>query len=170
MKTEEIWDRYNAALYFFILRRVKDEETTRDILQSSFVKIHEKKQQLKDAAKLKGWVFQLVRNETVDHFNRRKNIQLDAGDTEHLPIGFCCFDRFIEELPPLYRAPIELVYLEGKSQQEAAEVLAIGLTAAKGRIRRAKEMLKEKFVSCCKFTINEKSLLVGQPDCAHCEG
>lgn len=169
MKTEEIWAKFNTVLYFFILKRVKDEETTRDILQSSFVKIHEKKHQLKDPRKLKAWVFQLVRNEVMDHFKRQKNFLPEAEETELRAIDFCCFDRFIEELPPLYRAPMELVYLEGKGQQDAADILTIGLAAIKGRIRKAKDMLKEKFVSCCKFTLNEKNQLVGQPDCANCE-
>lgn len=168
MDSEEIYQKYYSNLFFFILKKVKDEVATKDILQTSFLKIHEKKHQLKEKSKLKAWVFQIVRNEINNHFNSINTQPFKELPAESLSEGACCLDRFIDELPELYQAPVKLIYLEGKSQQEAAGLLGISLAAAKGRIRRSKEILKEKFIACCKYQVNENNQLIGEPDCEVC--
>lgn len=168
MESEEIYQKYYASLYLFILKRVKNEVISEDILQSTFLKIHEKKSQLKDPTKLKHWIFQIVRNEIIDHFNSQKPKIVDVLPSEATEDGACCLHRFIDELPDLYRNPIQMVYLEGKSQNETAEKLGISLAAIKGRIRRAKEILKEKFKICCKYSVDGNNQLIGQADCQVC--
>ncbi len=168
MDSEEIYQKYYSTLFFFILKRVKDEVATKDILQTSFLKIHEKKHLLRDKSKLKAWVFQIVRNEINNHFKAIDTQPFIELPSETLEESSCCLDRFIDELPDIYQIPVKLIYLEGKSQQETADHLGITLAATKGRIRRAKEDLKESFISCCKYQINEKNQLVGEPDCEDC--
>lgn len=160
MDSEEIYQKYYSGLFFFILKRVKDEPATKDILQTSFLKIHEKKHQLKDRTKLKAWVFQIVRNEINNHLKTIQTQPFKEQPFETFAENACCLDRFIAELPDLYQIPVKLVYLEGKSQQEAADLLNISLSALKGRIRRAKEILKGQFQECCNYQINKKNQLV----------
>lgn len=168
MDSGEIYQKYYSNLFFFILKRVKDEVATKDILQTSFLKIHEKKHQLKEKSKLKAWVFQIVRNEIINHFKAIHTQPFNDVPSVNVTEGACCLDRFIDELPALYQDLVKLIYLDGKSQQEAADLLEISLAAAKGRIRRAKEILKERFISCCKYQVNEKNQLVGEADCEVC--
>lgn len=169
MDSREIYQKYYSALYFFILKRVKNEVATQDILQTTFLKIHEKKHQLKDVTKLKAWVFQIARNEIINHFNDLDTQPLNEVPAEMVAETACCLDRFIEELPTPYQIVVTLVYLEGKNQQEAAELLGLTLAAIKARIRRAKEILKEQFIVCCKYQLNDKNQLVGEPDCEVCD-
>ncbi|RAI88049.1 MULTISPECIES: sigma-70 family RNA polymerase sigma factor [Algoriphagus] len=169
MDSEEIYQKYYSTLFFFILKRVKDEVATKDILQTTFLKIHEKKYQLKDRSKLKGWLFQITRNEIANYFNSRDSQPVEEPISETNVETPCCLDRFIDELPKLYQTPVQLVYLEGKSQQETANLLGISLASTKGRIRRAKEILKERFRICCKYQVNEKNQLVGKSDCEVCD-
>ena len=52
--------------------------------------------------------------------------------------------RAIATLPDKYRAPIILRDIEGRSYDEIAEILELGLGTTKSRISRARGLLKEK--------------------------
>ena len=68
METQKIWKQFNDALYFFILKKVKNENAANDIFQNTFLKIHNNLHQLKEEEKAKAWVFQIARNEIANHF------------------------------------------------------------------------------------------------------
>lgn len=82
--------------------------------------------------------------------------------------AYCCFDNFINELPLIYKEPIELVYIKGKKQQQVAEILDISLANVKARIRRAKGILKKNFSECCKYEFDKNGSLIGEADCSKC--
>lgn len=173
METQKIWKQFNEELYFFILKKVKNETATNDIFQNTFLKIHKNLHQLKEEEKAKAWVFQIARNEIANHF---KNETKHIGAVEEIEEiiseknqAYCCFDRFINDLPIIYREPIQLVYIKGKKQQEAAEILQISLANVKARIRRSKDILKEKFSECCKYELDKNGSLIGEPDCSVCK-
>ncbi len=173
MQTSTLWNNYAEVYYFFILKRVGNQDTAKEVLQNAFLKIHQKLSQLNDSEKAKEWGFQIVRNELNQHF--RENAKMhpteefqqlsNAPNLENV----CCFDRFIRELPEKYREVIQLVYLQGKKQKEVAEKLNISLANVKARIRRAKNILHEEFERCCKFETDKNGKLVGTPNCAYCE-
>jgi len=172
MNTQEIYQKYGDPLYFFILKRVRDEAVAHDVFQNTFVKIHNNLDQLKDPQRVRSWVFQIARNEIIDlvssesKFVPQKRELKDKSDTQGM--SPCCFNRFMEELPKNYKQTLQLVYVQGKKQQEAADVLGLSLANVKAHIRRAKELLKTRFVTCCQYQLDASGKLVGEPDCAHC--
>ena len=84
--------------------------------------------------------------------------------------AICCFDKFINDLPPPYKEVIEIVYIKGKKQKEAASILGITLMNVKVRIKRAKDILKKNFNECCKYSFNANGDLIGESNCNICEG
>lgn len=174
--TQNIWDSFEGSLFYFILKRVKDETTSKDILQEVFIKIHLNLHQLKDDKKLKSWVFQITRNQIAEYFRKtNKIIELSdfkeeklTDDFDHSEIEFCCFENLIDELPEKYSKVLTLISVEGKKQKEVASQLHLSIPNIKSRVHRAKEMLKEKFIECCQFSLNEKGLLVGEQNCQRC--
>lgn len=172
METQKIWTQFNEELYFFILKKVKNEIVTNNIFQNTFLKIHKNLHQLKEEEKLKAWVFQIARNEIANYFKQESLYIAEINqDTEAFSDKYqniCCFDKFINDLPILYKEPIELVYIKGKKQQEVAEILNISLANVKARIRRAKDILKKNFNECCKYEFDKNGSLVGEPNCSKC--
>ena len=172
METQKIWNSFNEELYFFILKKVKDRDITNDVFQNTFLKIHKNISKLKNEEKAKAWVFQIARNEINNHFNKESvySNNLDTNKEtllqkyEHV----CCFDKFIDELPKIYKQVIELIYIKGKKQKDTAEELNISLENVKARVKRAKEILKQRFNECCKYEFNKQGKLFGEPNCSVC--
>lgn len=172
-ETQKIWDNYKDELYFFILKRVRDTGAAGDILQNTFLKIHKNLDRLKEQTSTRAWTYSIARNEIANFFSKESLYVEKTGISDATPIDtyeeVCCFDNFIMELPHIYREAIELVYIQGKRQQEAADILKISLANLKARLRRAKELLKQKFSECCKYELDKNGDLVGESNCAKCE-
>ncbi|MAP80694.1 MAG: RNA polymerase subunit sigma-70 [Aequorivita sp.] len=172
MDTEKIWTQFNEQLYFFILKRVKNEVATGDIFQNTFLKIHKNIHRVREDQKIKAWVFQIARNEIANYFSNEAKYVNHLNNQEYSTTesteAFCCFDEFINDLPSIYKETVELVYIQGKKQEEAAQLLSISLANIKARIRRSKAMLKEKFSECCKYDFDKNGNLIGEADCAKC--
>ncbi|MEM9362498.1 MAG: sigma-70 family RNA polymerase sigma factor [Bacteroidota bacterium] len=173
LTTETIWNLQGPSVYLYILKRAKDTAVAEDVLQNTFVQVHEHLGSLKDTSKVKPWVFQIARNELAKYY-RKSPIAISntqSPDTEDPLVidEFCCFERFLEELPKHYQKVIELVYLHGKTNEEAAKELDLSLANVKARIRRAKDKLRERFQECCNFSINKSGKLEGSADCAVCD-
>ncbi|MEO9894516.1 sigma-70 family RNA polymerase sigma factor [Aurantibacter sp.] len=172
METQNIWNKYSNQLYLFILKRVKNTEVSNDIFQNTFFKIHKNLTKLKDEVKVKAWVYQIARNEIANHFNTKSNcvekFDRDNNVASEEYEQICCFDEFINELPEKYKNVIELIYLEGKKQKDVSRILEISIENVKVRIRRAKDILKERFRACCKYEFDKGGKLVGEANCLVC--
>ena len=172
LTTERIWQEQGTALYLFILKRTNDAMVAEDVLQNTFLKIHEHLHGLKDTSKAKAWSFQIARNELANYYKGNPaTVAMNAsGDLEEPPLmdDFCCFERFLDELPESYKKVIQLVYLEGKTNPQAAYELHLSLANVKARVRRAKNILKQRFQECCHFKLNNSGKLVGVPQCIVC--
>ncbi|MEM6317468.1 MAG: sigma-70 family RNA polymerase sigma factor [Bacteroidota bacterium] len=172
METQEIWNNYSDELYFFILKKVQDKNTANDILQNTFLKVHDNLAKLQAMDKVRAWTFQIARNEIANYFNSATTYAEKLNTNQSIPereVPFtCCFDRLIEELPKIYKEAVEMVYIQGYKQKEVAQALGISLENTKARIRRAKEILKENFRVCCNYEVNKAGKLVGEADCSTC--
>lgn len=173
METQKIWNNFSGELYFFILKKVKNKDVTNDIFQNTFLKIHKNISQLQKEEKVKAWIFQIARNEIVNHFNTEAvyvekmiiNKQNPPQEYEHI----CCFDKFITDLPEIHRQVIELIYVKGLKQKEVAKELEISLENVKVRVKRAKDILKKKFNECCNYGIDKNGKLIGESSCPICK-
>jgi len=175
--TSEVWNIFHDNIYHFIRKRIDDESDVQDILQDVFIKIHLNKDKIKDESKVQSWIYQVARNTINDFFRSKSKMLLDSDvpELEDQTVGFygkqeifCCLHPFVEELPEKYKEAIKLSDLEGKKQQEVADLLNISLSGVKSRIQRAREILKHKFVDCCNFSLNADGQLIGEQDCARC--
>jgi RNA polymerase sigma-70 factor (ECF subfamily) len=173
METQKIWNNFNDELYFFILKKVKNKDSANDIFQNTFLKIHKNLSKLEKEEKAKAWIFQIARNEIINHLNK-ESIYVEKLDiNKEIPLQkyqhICCFDKFINDLPKIYRQVIELIYIKGLKQKDVAKELDINLENVKVRIKRAKDILKKKFNECCKYEFDKNGKLIGESNCSICK-
>lgn len=153
---EYLYDNYSGALYGIIYKIIKDEEKAQDLMQDVFIKIWRK---ISDYDPSKGrlftWMVNIARNTSIDLIRKEKNIWLDdieenIGNVDKISnyqqdIATIDLKGLLEKLRPERKVLVDMVYLQGYTQEEAAERLQIPLGTAKSRIRTALQDLKTFF-------------------------
>jgi RNA polymerase sigma-70 factor (ECF subfamily) len=161
---EHIWNEHADQLRGFIYRRIPDPSVVDDLVQEVFVKVQSRVETLKDEARLQGWLYQITRNVIVDHFRGRKPEE-ELPDTLDLPEEEQsrvleelaeCVRPMMNALPEKYRLPVLLSELDGLPQKEVDKRLGLSLSAAKSRVQRGRERLKEIFADCCHFEMDHR--------------
>eukprot|EP01086_Lenisia_limosa_P000898 TRINITY_DN1156_c0_g1_i1.p1 TRINITY_DN1156_c0_g1~~TRINITY_DN1156_c0_g1_i1.p1 ORF type:complete len:180 (-),score=12.42 TRINITY_DN1156_c0_g1_i1:336-875(-) len=178
MTTQYIWNLYADDVKHFILSKVQDDFVADDLLQDTFIKIHTKKDSLKDASKLKAWVFSVARYTVLDYFRKHKLVASDndtevvypEGTSEHTEAD--CLHGILKSLPKKYKLPLYLSDIKGLKQQEVAAQLDLPLATVKSQIQRARKQIAQGFMDCCDFKMNDQGYLVGEikdkKDCKVC--
>lgn len=159
-----LYDQYASALFGVIRKIVHDEEQARDLLQDTFIKIWNNLDAY-DASKgrLFTWLLNVARNTAIDSLRSAKagsrpnsahaihtdaeNVfivdkqhQADPVNIEHIGV-----QDIVSKLRPERKMLIDLVYFNGYTHEEAAEVLNLPLGTVKTRIRSALQELKQFF-------------------------
>ena len=181
--TEQIWQEFSDRLRLFILRRVRSEHDTEDILQDVFWKIHNNIHTLKHGEKLEAWIYQIARNTIIDYYRHHGKAPSDiaempeqaaepvvAGDTPEEVVA--CLKPMIDDLPEKYRQAVVLTEYENLTQKEMSQKLGLSLSGAKSRVQRAREKLKGTLLACCHFDFDRRgNILDYQPKeqtCRYC--
>lgn len=144
------WSQVQNELKGFVYKRVKDKALTEDIVHDVFLKVQTKIQQLQETDKIFGWIYQITRNTIIDHYRKSakiidpKDIDWESTPTNYNDCVTDALNELIPTLPDKYRIPLEMTELQNMSQVEVAEKLNLSYTAAKARVQRARQMLKEK--------------------------
>ncbi|RUT73298.1 RNA polymerase sigma factor SigZ [Ancylomarina longa] len=157
---EHLWRTYHKQLLSFIQKRVADSATAEDILQEVFIKIHTCIDSLQEGRKVKAWLFQITRNTIIDYYRRSNDVTdlnspLQDLEDENNPDALTdiqtCILPMIKSLPETYRDALLLSELNGLSQKQLADKLHISYSAAKSRVQRGRNLLKEALRKCCSF-------------------
>jgi RNA polymerase sigma-70 factor (ECF subfamily) len=167
--TERIWHEHAAQLRGFIHRRIPDASVVDDVLQEVFLKIQTKIAGLRDETCLQSWLYQITRHTIVDHFRSQKPEQelpatLDlpeAHDSCVLQELAECVRPMMDALPEKYRLALLWSELEGLPQKEVAARLGLSLSAAKSRVQRGRDRLKDLFTECCHFKLDHQGRVMG---------
>lgn len=156
---DQAWQEHRAKLYRFVLKRVQDEALAEDIVHDVLMKAHTRQETLRDARKLQSWLYQITRNTIIDHYRSQKPLEPmpDELIREHSEEDgraqrelARCLVPLLNELPELYRRALTLAEFEGLAQREVASRLGLSLSGAKSRVQRARRMLYEVLLECCR--------------------
>jgi RNA polymerase sigma-70 factor, ECF subfamily len=160
----ELIRKYQEPLFGFICRYTGDEETARDLVQETFVRLYFGIRQFKPRAKFATWLYSIAMNLCRDHARSKHRRQtyatesLDAGDVHReVPSedrgpaanvesreGLAALEKAIHELPHDLRVALLLFTIEGRSPQECAELLGVSAKAVETRVYRARKRLENK--------------------------
>lgn len=151
------WRSLDAALHGFFHARVADPQARADLVQDVLLRMHERRDQLRDEDRLEAWAFRVARNALVDHYRRKHPSEALPELVEPEPepenrnaeiLGAWLRTR-IEQLPASYREALELTEIKGLSQREAAEALGVPYSTLKSRVQRGRDLLHAELLGCC---------------------
>lgn len=157
---ENLYNQFAVELHEYIRRKVRDDETAKDILQDIFLKLFSNSSRIPEPQKLRNWVFAISRNAVIDHFRKNRKMtnlthqipEMDTSDIEPDGDEFSqCFLPFIQELPPLERDLLTKVDIQGKKQKILAEEMNISYSGLKSKVQRSREKVKKMFEECCQI-------------------
>jgi RNA polymerase sigma-70 factor (ECF subfamily) len=146
---------------------LNDYEEAVDLSQETFVRLYFALERYHTEFAFSTYIYRIATNLAISELRKRKRrtllsltglfqgddekIEFQPPDTRTLQdAGFeedersRTIARAIETLPPKYRLPVILRDVEGKSYEEVAAILELGLGTTKSRISRGRGLLKEK--------------------------
>jgi RNA polymerase sigma-70 factor, ECF subfamily len=178
---EALWGRFADRLHAFILSRVDDPQEAEDLLQEVFLRVHHNLCCLPAPEKLQPWIYQITRNQIIDHYRKRRAVEElpdDLAEEDSLLLTeedrgaalALSLQEMIEQLPEPYRQALLLAEIEGKSQKEIAERLDISYSGVKSRVQRARKKLLDLLLACCHFELDQGGRIIDYyARCCCCE-
>ncbi len=188
VSTESAWQALSQQLHAFFRRRVTDDQLAEDLLQETFVRVHNGLASLQKQERLTAWVQRVAHNTLRDHFRKgfvSKEVLTsdgvvaddipeeppsDENYNEEIAAGLGCI---VQQLPPRYREAIELAEIQGLTQSEVGVRLGLSLSGAKSRVQRGRVKLTGLLLDCCHFELDRYgNVLEYQPQrmCSGCCG
>ena len=152
----QLYRRHKNSLYTFCFRLLHDRDDAVDVVQETFVKIHNRLWSLKDSSSFRTWMFAIARNEVYVVFRRRKttnglNEEAELVRGEETPLDIVIGEertelvqRFLGKLKPEYREVLILREYEQLSYAEIAEVTGDTESSVKSRLFKARKSLMQK--------------------------
>lgn len=158
---EKLFRKYYASLQRFLWGYVKNQQVAEDLVQESFVRIWENREDLNPDKKIKTYLYKIGRNLAIDH-NRHKKIVREweeekkalhsfssvdntIDDKLHKKIMVTRVKKAIEDLPERRRLVFILSRYDGMTYKEIAEKLDISVNTVDTQICRALQTLRDKF-------------------------
>lgn len=148
-----LYDNYYQPLVHFAISIVEDAGVAEDIVQDFFVNFWLRKQYRKIDGGLEKYLYRSIKNNaliSIRNSSRRANIieKLYRNDSpfshpEAEADAFETLHWWINRLPGERKKIFQLVYLEEKSYQEAADLLCISKNTVKTQIARSLQFLRE---------------------------
>ena len=126
-----------------------------DVTQTTFVRAFTRLDQLVDSARERPWLLQIAYHGALEVLRRRRDVPTDPAELPDRPTGddteriadrratAVLLHAAIDGLPGNLRLAFVLRDVEGLSTHEVATTLGIGESAAKMRVARAREQLRQ---------------------------
>ena len=141
---EADYDTYCGPVYRLAMVYLGRHADAEDVTQEAFFRLLYRSPAFVDEAHKKRWLLQVTANLCRDQlrgFWRGRIIELEDTLPAAAPEELEALSAVLT-LPEKYRLPIHLYYYEGYSVAEMADILKLGKSAVKMRLKRGRELLK----------------------------
>jgi RNA polymerase sigma-70 factor, ECF subfamily len=151
---EELVKRYQHGLFVFVMRFLRDEQASLDIVQESLVKIYTLIDKIDVNRKFSTFLFEIAKNSAISEFRKRKHSVsleqiVDLENDETFMEQFLRLDaaqnvrRAVKKLPGKYQRVITLYYFDELSYEEVSKRLKVPVNTIRTHLKRAKVQLKK---------------------------
>jgi RNA polymerase sigma factor (sigma-70 family) len=153
---ETVVTGYYEPLYRFAISLTHTETDACDLAQQTFYMWATRGHQLRDASKVKSWLFTtlyrafLESRRSQTRFPHSELTETDPALPVIQPEAARQLDAMqaveaLGQVDEVYRAPVALFYLEDCSYQEIADILQVPIGTVKSRLARGLAQLKQTF-------------------------
>lgn len=156
---DELMERYGQDILRLVYSYVNNSQMAEDLTQDIFVKCYKSLHTYSGKSKLRTWLWRIAINHCKDYLKSWYNRNVLV--TEEEPANYRTTKQMVEDtviqkeeddqliaaimtLPIKYREVIYLFYYEELLIKEIAVLTEVSANTVKTRLRRAKELLKER--------------------------
>ena len=156
-KMTELYMTYRELLLKIALKILHNQDDAEDVLHLAFERIARDFSKIGEVSghQTRNFLVIIVRGLAVNLYNERKKViklpfenlddMADALETENQmleQIGYEALRKALEQLPPMHRDVLYLMYFEELSVKEIAGFLGLTEAAVKKRLERARQALR----------------------------
>jgi RNA polymerase sigma-70 factor (ECF subfamily) len=153
LSTESLVERFYQSLYHFALSLARSEVVAADLTQETYYLWAARGHQLRDATKVKAWLFTTLHREFLRrqrHSHRFPHHETSLVEDE-LPVISSTVANDLDAITVMqalqrveehYRVPLAMFYLEDFSYKEIAEALELPAGTVMSRLARGKAQLR----------------------------
>ncbi len=149
-----LYQKFSVPMFRVVLRFARDRAEAEDMLQDGFIRVFRDMAQFRGEGALGGWIRRIMVNTALSHLRKQRDFLRDTPDytpfenllrTEEdfaANLDAETLLKYLQRLPPGYRAVFNLYVIEGLSHEEIAEQLGISIGTSKSQLFKAREYLK----------------------------
>jgi RNA polymerase sigma-70 factor (family 1) len=155
-----IYDLYAGRIYQRLLNLLRDEDMADSILQDVFLRIWEKRAQIDPEQPFKAYLFRIAENLVYDHFRKlSRDLKMQARlklvmtelythSEEDLlkKENDALLKAAIDHLPPQRKQVFTLCRIEGKTYDEAAEIMGVSSSTVSNHLVKATKSVREYMI------------------------
>jgi RNA polymerase sigma-70 factor (ECF subfamily) len=164
----DLVDRYQLLVFNLVDRMIFDKALVEDLAQEVFIRVYQGLPSFRGESRLSTWIYRVAYNVCIAELERTRPradfVSIDARGDEVGPrldlhddrqdaeamlsrIDFSwTIQKFLDRLPPRYKAILTLYYLQEMSYEEIGEIMALPLGTVKTHLHRAKQALRHMIV------------------------
>src|SRR4051812_15650167 len=158
---DQLMREYSDDILHLVYTYVKNRTIAEDLAQEIFIKCYEKLNQFNQQSTIKTWLYRIASNHCKDYLRswHYRKITLSNKVFDHIPSK----SKQVEEevikhseensltnavmnLPLKSREVVFLHYYEELSLKEISKITSVNINTLKTRLKRAKELLKDKMI------------------------
>lgn len=166
------WQAHEGELLGFLRHQLPDGHAAEDLLQDVFVKAMRQGEGFCSLGNPRAWLFQVARNAVIDRARVSKvhmplneaALDIPAPSPEAIaPVDALagCVARVLGELSADDAAILRACDLEGRTQREFAEQQGLSLPAAKSRLLRARQRMRDQLSTACQVRYDDDGSVSG---------
>ncbi len=165
-----LYEQYAEGIYNTILGFVKNQEDAEELLQDVFVIVYDKAVNFKFDSAVSTWMYRIAVNKSLD-FLRKKKAQkrfgiftaiyrkdeteprselvevMHPGIKQEQKEESLLLFKLIDELSMKQKVAFTLTQIDGRPQEEVAEIMETTRKAIESLVKRAKENLKKSLIN-----------------------
>ncbi len=151
---ETLLQRHGSLVWNVCRRVLDDEHAAEDAFQATFLVLVRQAQTVSKKASIRSWLYGValrvaVRARRREQLRRRRERETPVRSNHDETVASDVrpiLDEEIQRLPEKYRLPIVLCYLEGRTNDEAAQLLNCPRGTVATRLARGRERLRSRLL------------------------
>jgi RNA polymerase sigma-70 factor (ECF subfamily) len=155
----DIVRRYQGSVFNVCYRIMGERQSAEDLTQDTFIRAHQRLDTYDESRPFGPWIRRIAANLCINELNRNKQLVFSLNEQMDTPTEIITrgpeeaqvsrevrqkVREAIVELPPHYRAVIELRHFQELSYKEISQALSIPLSDVKSHLYRARQTLAQR--------------------------